>query len=139
MRLMALSSPPSGGQSLPKRSRNWPSWREIGRASEKVQGGYCSGGQCVAGCDAATKSTAGNGGDSRNFDGRTYGLDGRTRSGEQELGGETRWYWRLPGKGFFFDSWGSRFIGQPVPDPGNWPQSEKPKSNKFEAQVAQHA
>ena len=58
---------------------------------------------------------------------------------EQEPGGETRWYWRLPGEGFFFDSWGSRFIGQPVPDPGNWHQSEKLKSNKFEAQVAQHA
>jgi hypothetical protein len=38
---------------------------------------------------------------------------------EHEPGGETDWYWRLPGEGFFFDSWGSRFVGQPVPDTGN--------------------
>ena len=36
---------------------------------------------------------------------------------ELEPGGETRWYWRLPGEGFLFGSWGSRFIGPPVPDP----------------------
>jgi hypothetical protein len=38
---------------------------------------------------------------------------------EQEPGGEIRWSWRLPGEGFFFDSWGSRFVGQPVPDTGH--------------------
>ena len=38
---------------------------------------------------------------------------------EREPGGEIRWYWRLPGEGFFFDSWGSRFVGRPVRDTGN--------------------
>ena len=67
---------------------------------------------------------------------RAFRSLGCKTNNEQEPGGETRWYWRLPGEGFFFDRWGSRFIGQPVPDPGNWHQAEKPKSNKFEAQVA---
>jgi len=34
---------------------------------------------------------------------------------EREPGGETCWYWRLPGEGFFFDRWGARFVGHPVP------------------------
>ena len=50
---------------------------------------------------------------------------------EQEPGGETRWYWRLPGEGFFFDSWGSRFVGQPVPDTGNRQRDGNPEETDF--------
>ena len=50
---------------------------------------------------------------------------------EQEPGGETRWYWRLPGEGFFFDTWGSRFIGQPVPDTGNRQRDGNPEETDF--------
>ena len=50
---------------------------------------------------------------------------------EQEPGGETRWYWRLPGEGFFFDSWGSRFVGQPVPDTDHCQRNGNPEATEF--------
>ena len=50
---------------------------------------------------------------------------------EREPEDQVRWYWRLPGDGFFFRNQEPRFIAQPVPDPVNRPREGIPKNKEF--------